>query len=766
MSEIAVNFQAHGVAHVLKAFETIEKKASQFGASVLRSEKSVTQLVIRETAKQQDAHVRATQAHERATAKANAKIEREAKKVADQKIRQTERTAKEIEKSLQRETAAFQRESDRQRRIASQSQSRRIQEAETASRKIAAHETAAMRAGEQSRRSAARSIAGSVTSRAGQVLGGLGRVAGGIMAVGGGFSAVDAVQTGISNRGMAADIAIASNGEINKTDAYNRAASAATAYGTSTASALGAVDRFYAKSGNAKQAMDIMPSLLALATATGGDASEIAEAGGQVANADKTLTADQVAKVMRGWAGQGRAGSVDMRELASGGARIAAGAALFSGDRAENMVKLGGIVQQSTAGGAASAAEATESVARLASDAFKHKDALKKMGVDATDQYGRLIGPEELIKKSVIATKGDRAKLQDAYGEMSIKAVGGYANVYNDARIRSRTLGASEKDSEKAGEAALDAAFKTWADAALTEKQVKEDAAKRLAEVDKRIEAAMNQLREAVADKLLPKLIELLPQLTALIPKFAELLSALVAMAEWMGKNPFKAIILAISAAVIKDVAMAGIGKAIASLIASGGGGVGGAAGSAATGAAAAAKGGGAARNLAAGGVIASIAVATASAGMAGIDHVFASKDKERASILSADLDAAGMAASARRMPSRTPEELEKKRAATEAAMSATKDVIRRKREDASEAGLLDVRGGFKDNANWIGSDASGVEADAQKRSIDQSVKELERLSETVSRLNSMFKVAGEQKNWVELDAPQAGKPMSSPDRG
>ncbi len=42
-----------------------------------------------------------------------------------------------------------------------------------------------------------------------------------------------------------------------------------------------------------------------------GDAGDIGEAGGQVANADRSLNKKQVGDIMRGWAGQGRAGDAE-----------------------------------------------------------------------------------------------------------------------------------------------------------------------------------------------------------------------------------------------------------------------------------------------------------------------------------------------------------------------------------------------------------------------------------------------------------------------
>jgi len=750
----------------MAAFASIEKQAAKFGAAVLRGERSTTQAIVRETAKQHDAHVKAHNKAMQAEAKAAAKSVQEAKKTADKKIAEMNRAAnlgvKAEERAAKESERIAERHAQANLRIR-QKHFRDVQRAEEAAAKQSARiEEAAARSASQSRRNIARTIGGSVASNTGKVLGGVAAVAGGLLAVGGGFSAVDAVQTGISNRGKAADIAIASNGALSKQDVYGRAANAATAYGTSTEKALSAVDRFYAKSGDAKKSLEIMPEMLALATATGGDAGEISEAAGQVSNADKSLTSKQIADVARGWGGQGRAGSVDMRELASFGSRIASGAALFAGDKAANMVSLGGIVQQSTAGGAASAAEATESVARLASDAYKHKDALKRMGVQATDSTGKLIGPEDLIKKSVIAAKGDRSKLQDIYGEMSIKAVGGYANTYNDARIASLKGGASAKDSEKAGEAAMNAAFKTWQDAALTEKQVKEDAATRLAETDKKLEAAMNDLREAVAEKLLPKLPGLITKLTELTPKLADLLTQVIAVAEWMGKNPFKSIILLIAGAVAKDVAMAGIGKIIASAIANAAGGR--SAGGAIAGGGNAAGGFG--RNLAAAGAIGAVAVAVGSAGIAAIDASFAATDQSHAKTFASEMAALNGASEAGGIKGTDAKSLAKKKAALEAAQKAAGETVNRKKKEQEDYnGTFSLQRDLGQITSFFGSDAAEVKDKAEKASIERSKKEFDELTEKLKSVNAALDLMSKNASNADLGKPKAGQPLSSPDR-
>jgi trimeric autotransporter adhesin len=757
LSEIAVNFQAHGVANVMQAFASIEKQAAKFGAAVLRGERSTTQAVIRETAKQHDAHVKAYEKASQAGAKATIRGAQEAKKLADRKIREVERSAKESvrieeraakekERILRAEVRTFERETAKMNRIAEKSAKER-----------ANAEANAQRSAAQSRRNIARTITGSV----GSAMGTVGAMAGGVLAVGGGFSAVDSVQTGMRNRGRAADIAIASGGDLNKKDILSRASSAATLYGTSTENALAATDRFFAKSGNAKQAMEMMPQILALATATGGDAGEIGEAAGQVANADRSLTAKQVADVTRGWAGQGRAGSIDMRELASGGARLAASAGLFGGDKAANMVALGGVAQIATAGGAASAAEATEAVSQLGSDTWRHKDAFKAAGIKAFDGK-KLVDPETLIKRSVIATGGDRGKLQELFGERSIKAVAGAANTYQDAFIASKKGGASEKDAKAAAARAMDAQFDVFKKAALTEEQVRKDAAERLSEADKKLEGAMNELKDKVADELMPVMTKLVGELKTAIPDIVKLAKVLAEIAGWAAKNPLAGIGALIAGLVTKDIVAAGLGKVVADAIARAMAG-----GAVPAGAPGAAAGGSAAAGGAGGGILASGA-AGAAAGAAvavgtGYRTIKSASAGSEAGLNLVDQMMSEITNTSRRLKSgnMSPETAAYVAKQMHATLESAKE---------NSTGARTVEAAASAPLALVSSDARGTIARYNQNAVVASAADdlgpmLKKLAADAKAASEDMAKASDSMKGVNLTDPKTGKPLSSPDR-
>lgn len=504
-------------------------------------------------------------------------------------VRTTERETKETERAEQRKLKAVERAKREEQRIVDRANRIMVRSVERAAAdEVRAREQAASRAlaiqlrtsqavGREAARQAreesalrgrftgrvAATVAGSVRSAVGTMA----RVGGGALALGGGFSVADAVQTGITNRGKAADLATQSNGAVSPQAILEKSAAIGNIMGVATEQVIGGLDAFVAKSGDVKAGFASIQDLVELATATGADLQELSRTAGIVQMT--TGNAKDTMGVMREMAGMGRAGSVDMRELSQYAGRITSGASQF-GNKREAITQLGAFVQQAAAtGGATSAPEATEAVARFATDVFEHEGAFKGAGVKTRDKSGKFLrAPIDIVKDSIGATGGDTGKLLEMFGKMSYRSVAGYQDVYNRASQGVLAGGGTAANAKAAGMKAIDAAFATFAATALKEAQVKEEATRRIQETDKQLEMVLNQLRESVAAELLPELRRLMPQIRELVPAFVKLLRATVDFAEWFSKNPLSGIGVVIAASVAKDIAAAGIGAALKQMIA------------------------------------------------------------------------------------------------------------------------------------------------------------------------------------------------------
>lgn len=537
---VVVSFQAEGVREIQKSFQAISNAAAAAEKATVRSNERATTTTLRSHQKVSESKKKETKAALDADEKLAASKKKLAAQIEAIERRQSDRKMREIERELRQSIAADERAAAQKIRIS--------EKAAAAQKRIREREAAA----EKRIYSGAGRLVGGSTSRA---LGSLGGFAGGALAVGGGFSVVDSLQTTIANLGKAQEIALNSGGELTRDSVLNQAHSIAVSRGFEASQVLAAVDRFGATSGDYVNAPRVIDQIAALANATGGDMAELASAAGlfQANGGDATRTQEW----LRVSAGMGRAGSVDVRDLAQYGAKVSSASGSFA-DQSAAFVDLSAMTQMAVKrGGASDAAEATTSVQRFAGDVWKSEDALKALGVKTRDATGtKLRGVESIMTDAISATRGDRGKLGDIWKLESIKSIEGYRQLYNEASTASKSAGGDTKAQDTAGRAAIAGAIQKMREAALTEEQVKSEAAKRMEETDKKLTATFERLRIEVGDKLAPKFLELIPVLERAIPAFTDMLDFAV-------KNPFSSVGILIAGAITKDIAAAGIGKGV-----------------------------------------------------------------------------------------------------------------------------------------------------------------------------------------------------------
>jgi hypothetical protein len=95
----------------------------------------------------------------------------------------------------------------------------------------------------------------------------------------------------------------------------------------------------------------------------------------------------------------------------------------------------------------------------------------------------------------------------------------------------------------------------------------------RLAEVDKQLEKAMNDLRQSVGEALLPSLKELVPVIRQMTPHIVELMTKVGELVMWATKNPFATMVSAMTVALVAEVGKANIATLIRSMVQGGGSG-------------------------------------------------------------------------------------------------------------------------------------------------------------------------------------------------
>ncbi len=284
----------------------------------------------------------------------------------------------------------------------------------------------------------ARATGGIVGGGVSRGLGLAGRVAGVAAGVMGGLSVANAMETGIQEQAMAGELVRGSvkTGGFGRENVVGEARGKAIELGMQTPDILGGIGAFTRKTGNLTAMMGMLDEMAKLAAATGSAFEDMGSTGAEVfTQLNRIGQGDRTMEVMRSFAGMGRAGAIDIKDLGMYGSRLAASAGMYQGDIVDTMTSLGAAAQLAKAsGGATDAAEATMAVQHLGSDVSRSeaKEHLAKYGINVWADKGqtKLIGPEQIIIDAVSKTKGNLPALREIFGERSIRAVQGAQVAY------------------------------------------------------------------------------------------------------------------------------------------------------------------------------------------------------------------------------------------------------------------------------------------------------------------------------------------------
>jgi len=298
-------------------------------------------------------------------------------------------------------------------------------------------------------------------------------------------------------------------------------------YGLEASTALDALQGFAGVAGDLDLGRRMLADIAKLSAASGTEMGDMALAAANVANQlDGVENKEEVInRVMKTIAGQGKLGAVEISDLSTQMARVAAASSKFSGDRGTNIQKMGALAQLARSkGGAPSAAEAARSTANFATMLQKTAriDAFKKGGIDVfTDKSKTAFkDPFQIIEESLMSTGGNLQKLNKMYADtVAGRVATGAANIFNAA-------GGGE-----AGRTAVRAELaRLMEGAALQDDEIDESARLVRESTDAKAKQFQNQL-DTIVEKVADDLIPALDKATPHILKFAELLGEIAKVA-------------------------------------------------------------------------------------------------------------------------------------------------------------------------------------------------------------------------------------------
>lgn len=345
-------------------------------------------------------------------------------------------------------------------------------------------------------------------------------LAGTAMQLGGGFSISDAVMREQNMRKEAAILSASTvlsgagpgseHGRTFTTDeVLSKAKAVGIAQNIDPSEVLRGFDEIKKLSGNLEKAVQVMPSVAKLATATGSDLSTTSKLAGNIIAANPNISAEDLDRQLRIFTKQGTVGGVEIEDFARYGNRITAGASVYGGDKETNEATLGALAQIARQYGSASGpAEAALGAQRFGTDVIKHADDLKAQGIEVSDGKGTIRDAQSIILEMLRKSEGDVLKLAGmGLGERGVRPLEGAAAIYRNA-------GGGE-----AGIKAVQAEFAKYTKG-VSKKEIEEANKRVLAE--QKVEQQMQELRIAMGEQLLPTFKDMIPALKDLLPALVD----------------------------------------------------------------------------------------------------------------------------------------------------------------------------------------------------------------------------------------------------
>jgi hypothetical protein len=651
--------------------------------------------------------------------------------------REGDRSLKDLEADARRRNAIRERSALLAGRYAKEQADKEIAER----KRVAAEENRRREAFGRTATNASGNIVRGATSITGAVLRGVANI-------GGSFSIEDSVQREVQAQGLAAQIASSTNTGITAGELLTKSRAVAIEQGIDSHDVLRGYEQVKKLNDDAlPQALRVMPDIAKIANVTGTDMGHMGELAANITASHagetyideygrmrKGISDEGLKRQLRVFSRQGIEGGVEVADFAKYGSRITAGAGLFAGDRTSAEANLGMSAQVARQfGSAATPAEATMAAQRMATDMQKKAGRLKEMGVDVVDHNDPKGGFRSMedIMVDMLKNKNKVTEISEfKIGERGNRVLTGFADIYNSA------------GGGAAGEKAVRAQFAKGRKE-IAEAEIEARNKKRNEAVDKQLNIAMTKLRIEVGTKLVPAMIPLVGQLTKLMPTISRLLDALGMLADFAAKNPLAGLGAALSVAISKEVATAGLRAGFEKAFASSLGG--------------------------AGLSVASAVVAITAATIA-VQQMSEAENQRQAKGVESDINLANATALLR--PGATPADLTKAREAKAQAEASLADREQNKGGSSVYYGAALIGAGARDLFNTMTSTNlqggatnqnlnSVREARAQQMAVDE--KAIADQRQALDKFNKQLEAAAERLNRVAVtNVPAPSSPNGS----
>lgn len=424
-----------------------------------------------------------------------------------------------------------------------------------------------------------RSTVGGGMSRVSSIISGAGRMALATTGLAGAGLAASAVNQAVKLDEVARRLSIASRapGEagVNPDVLRKEFTSTALATGFAPEDIGAATSAFVAKTGDLDTARKNQKLLATVAQGSGATPIDTFMAAADLSTKLGIKSADEMAQAFAILSQQGKKGAFELKAMASEFPEVLGSAATAGVRGVSGARDIGAMMQiaRDTSGSDSEASTAANAMFRQL--AAKSKDiqsgaafgGRKVQVFEGGDATKPMRSFTDVLADTISASRGNVVQLQDVFDVRGKKAIDPLITAYQSASRDTLAKGGTAAAAHEAGRAAIQAKFATYRDVPADFGEVQRDASDAMKSTSVQFEIAMTQLKDAMGSQLLPEINKLIPQLAALTPQVTALVQSMIRMVSFLAENPFTGLGLAVTSAIVFEIAKAGIGKAIGSAI-------------------------------------------------------------------------------------------------------------------------------------------------------------------------------------------------------
>lgn len=332
----------------------------------------------------------------------------------------------------------------------------------------------------------------------------------------------------LSNQGVIASDP-RNNTRVDKRVLMSQALDVAEQTGSDANKMLEGLEKFTAKTGDLRTGRDILKQMSIYGKASGSSIEDMMDAAGDLAGQLDGVEnkGEAIQNLMRAFAGQGKLGAVEIKNLASQMSKIAASSGRFEGGT-QSIIQFGVLAQMARQrGGAPTATSAAQSTVSFANTFSKERrlKAFAEFGIDTEGKGGKVKSPKQLLLEALPAAekagKGIGKGFDLVMGKMVADAKArqvflGFEAIYKES-------GGGQKGIEKVTEA-----FERLEKAAIADEEIMSSFSRAMKTSESQADIFNTQIRKAA----LQMQTDLAPAMAALAKELVPLVKSL---ASWVG---------------------------------------------------------------------------------------------------------------------------------------------------------------------------------------------------------------------------------------